>query len=222
MIQIAPSILSADFSKISDAVKIAEESGADVIHVDVMDGHFVPNLTFGPQLVASLREKTSLPLDVHLMVDNPRSFIPLFAKAGADWISVHVEASVHLHKDITLIKEYDKKAGLALNPATPLPLMNEILEELDFVLLMTVNPGWGGQEFIQSCHSKISRLRSWIREQKLEIPIQIDGGVSLSNMEELIKDGADILVVGSAVFGEKNPREVITKMKKLAEKTGQP
>jgi len=203
-------------------VKIAEESGADVIHVDVMDGHFVPNLTFGPQLVASLREKTSLPLDVHLMVDNPRSFIPLFAKAGADWISVHVEASVHLHKDITLIKEYDKKAGLALNPATPLPLMNEILEELDFVLLMTVNPGWGGQEFIQSCHSKISRLRSWIREQKLEIPIQIDGGVSLSNMEELIKDGADILVVGSAVFGEKNPREAITKMKKMAEKTGQP
>jgi len=222
MIQIAPSILSADFSKISDAVKIAEESGADLIHIDVMDGHFVPNLTFGPQLVASLRKKTSLPLDVHLMVDNPRSFIPLFAKAGADWISIHVEASVHLHKDITLIKEYDKKAGLALNPATPLPLMNEILEELDFVLLMTVNPGWGGQEFIQSCHSKISQLRSLIREQKLEIPIQIDGGVSLSNMEELIKDGADILVVGSAVFGEKNPREAITKMKKLAEKTGQP
>jgi len=222
MIQISPSILSADFSKISDAVKVAEESGADVIHVDVMDGHFVPNLTFGPQLVASLREKTSLPLDVHLMVDNPRSFIPLFAKAGADWISIHVEASVHLHKDITLIKEYDKKAGLALNPATPLPLMNEILEELDFVLLMTVNPGWGGQEFIQSCHSKISQLRSWIREQKLEIPIQIDGGVTLSNMEELIKDGADILVVGSAVFGEKNPGEAITKMKKLAEKTGQP
>ncbi len=222
MIQIAPSILSADFSKISDAVKIAEESGADLIHIDVMDGHFVPNLTFGPQLVASLRKKTSLPLDVHLMIDNPRSFIPLFAKAGADWISIHVEASVHLHKDITLIKEYDKKAGLALNPATPLPLMNEILEELDFVLLMTVNPGWGGQEFIQSCHSKISQLRSLIREQKLEIPIQIDGGVSLSNMEELIKDGADILVVGSAVFGEKNPREAITKMKKLAEKTGQP
>ena len=221
MIQIAPSILSADFSKISDAVKIAEESGADVIHVDVMDGHFVPNLTFGPQLVASLREKTSLPLDVHLMVDNPRSFIPLFAKAGADWISIHVEASVHLHKDITLIKEYDKKAGLALNPATPLPLMNEILEELDFILLMTVNPGWGGQEFIQSCHSKISQLSSWIREQKLEIPIQIDGGVTLSNMEELIKDGADILVAGSAVFGEKNPSEAITKMKKLAEKTGQ-
>ena len=222
MIQIAPSILSADFSKISDAVKIAEESGADVIHVDVMDGHFVPNLTFGPQLVASLREKTSLPLDVHLMVDNPRLFIPLFAKAGADWISIHIEASVHIHKDITLIKEHGKKAGLALNPATPLSLMGEILEELDFVLLMTVNPGWGGQEFIPSCHSKISQLKSWIREQKREIPIQIDGGVSLSNMGELIKDGADILVAGSAVYGEKNPSEAITKMKKLAEKTGQP
>ncbi len=222
MIQIAPSILSADFSMISDAVKIAEDSGADVIHVDVMDGHFVPNLTFGPQLVASLREKTSLPLDVHLMVDNPRMFIPLFAKAGADWISIHAEASVHLHKDITLIKEHDKKAGLALNPATPLSLMNEILEALDFVLLMTVNPGWGGQEFIPSCHSKISQLRDWIREQKREILIQIDGGVSLTNMEELIKDGADILVAGSAVFGEKNPGEAITKMKKLAEETGVP
>jgi ribulose-phosphate 3-epimerase len=221
MIQIAPSILSADFSKISDAVKIAEDSGADVVHVDVMDGHFVPNLTFGPQLVASLREKTSLPLDVHLMVDSPRLFIPLFAQAGADWISIHVEASVHLHKDITLIKEHGKKAGLALNPATPLPLMDEILEELDFVLLMTVNPGWGGQAFIPSCHSKISQLRKRIREQKLEIPIQIDGGVTLANMEELIQDGADILVAGSAVFGEKNPRDAITKMKKLAEKTEQ-
>jgi ribulose-phosphate 3-epimerase len=221
MIQIAPSILSADFSKISDAVKIAEDSGADVVHVDVMDGHFVPNLTFGPQLVSSLREKTSLPLDVHLMVDSPRLFIPLFAQAGADWISIHVEASVHLHKDITLIKEHGKKAGLALNPATPLPLMDEILEELNFVLLMTVNPGWGGQAFIPSCHSKISQLRKRIREQKLEIPIQIDGGVTLANMEELIQDGADILVAGSAVFGEKNPRDAITKMKKLAEKTEQ-
>ncbi len=222
MVQIAPSILSADFSKIEEAVKMAEEGGADVIHIDIMDGHFVPNLTFGPQLVASVREKTSIPLDVHLMVDNPRAFIPLFAEAGADWISVHVEASVHLHKDVTLIKEYKKRAGLALNPATPLHLINEILNELDFILLMTVNPGWGGQEFIESCHSKISKLKNWISGQQLRIPIEIDGGVNLSNMEELIKDGAEILVAGSAVFSEKNPREAIVKMKELAKKAEQP
>lgn len=217
-VQIAPSILSADFARIEEAVKMADEARADVIHLDVMDGHFVPNLTFGPQLVASIREKTTLPLDVHLMVDSPRSFIPLFAEAGADWISIHVEASAHLHKDITLIKEYGKKAGLALNPASPLHLMNEIIKELDFVLLMTVNPGWGGQEFIESCHSKISKLKSWISGQKLDIPIEIDGGVKLSNMEEIIQDGADILVAGSAVFGEKNPRVAIAKMKELAQK----
>ncbi len=222
MAQIAPSILSADFSRIEEAVKIADKAGADLIHIDIMDGHFVPNLTFGPQLVESIRKKTSLLLDVHLMVENPRSFIPLFAEAGADWISIHLEASVHLHKDVTMIKEYGKKAGLALNPATPLHLMNEVLNEVDFILLMTVNPGWGGQGFIESCHSKISKLKSWINGQNLKIPIEIDGGVKLSNMADLIKDGADILVAGSAVYGEKDPKEAIMKMKDLAQKVGKP
>ncbi|MEA2006481.1 MAG: ribulose-phosphate 3-epimerase [Acidobacteriota bacterium] len=218
MIKIAPSILSADFTKIEEAVKMAEESGADVIHIDIMDGHFVPNLTFGPQLVASLKEKTSLPLDVHLMVENPRKFIPLFHESGADWISIHVEASLHLHKDITLIKELNKKAGLALNPATPLHMISEIIEELDFVLLMTVNPGWGGQEFIDSCHGKIARLKNWIKELELDIPIEIDGGVKLENVEQILKDGTDICVIGSGIFKEKNPREILIKIKELAKK----
>ena len=218
MIQIAPSILSANFAKIEETVKMAEEAGADLIHIDVMDGHFVPNLTFGPQLVAALKKNTSLPLDVHLMVENPGSFIPLFHEAGADWISIHLEASIHLHKDITLIKEFNKKAGLALNPATPIHLMNDILKELDFVLLMTVNPGWGGQKFIESCHMKISQLKNWIKGQKLQIPIEIDGGVKLENIEELIKDGAEILIAGSSIFGEENPQDAIIKMKDKVKK----
>jgi ribulose-phosphate 3-epimerase len=221
MVLLAPSILSADFSKIEEAAKMAEQAGADLIHIDIMDGHFVPNLTFGPQLVASLKEKTSLPLDVHLMVENPYAFIPLFHQAGADWISIHIEASVHLHQEISMIKEFKKKAGLALNPATPLHLMNEILKELDYVLLMTVNPGWGAQKFIPSCHSKISQLKNWIKSQKLNIPIEIDGGVKLENVEEMIRDGAEIIVAGSAIFGHKNPKDAIIKMKELIRKTEQ-
>lgn len=218
MIQIAPSILSADFTRIADAVKMAEDAGADIIHVDVMDGHFVPNLTLGPELVASLKDKTTLPLDVHLMVEKPELFIPLFQKAGADWISIHIEASVHLQKDIISIKEKGQKAGLALNPATPIHLMNEIIQDLDFVLLMTVNPGWGGQGFIQACHKKISHLKNWLTGQKLEIPIQVDGGIKLNNLEEVIQDGADIIVMGSGIYKEENPPEVIKAIKSLAKK----
>lgn len=222
MIQIAPSILSADFAKIQDAVKMMEDAGADVIHVDIMDGHFVPNLTFGPQLVSSLKEKTSLPLDVHLMVDNPRAMIPLFLEAGADWISFHLETSVHLHKDITTIKEFHKKAGLALNPATPIHLLKEIINELDYVLLLTVNPGWGGQKFIETCHSKIKKLKKLIKNQKKNILVEIDGGVKQDNLEDLIQDGADIFVMGSAIFKNNNPREFVGKMKSLAKKYDQP
>jgi len=218
MIQIAPSILSADFTQIADAVKMAEDAGADLIHVDVMDGHFVPNLTLGPELVAALKDKTTLPLDVHLMVEDPGLFIPLFQEAGADWISIHIEASIHLQKDITSIKEQGQKAGLALNPATPIHLMKEIIQDLDFVLLMTVNPGWGGQGFIESCHKKIRHLRDWLTEQKLEIPVQVDGGIKLNNFEEIIQDGADVIVMGSGIYKEENPPEVIRTIKTLAKK----
>ncbi len=222
MIQIAPSILSADFTRIADSVKMAEDAGADLIHVDVMDGHFVPNLTSGPELVAALKDKTTLPLDVHLMVENPGLFIPLFQEAGADWISIHIEASVHLHQDISSIKEKGQRAGLVLNPATPIHLMNEIIQDLDFVLLMTVNPGWGGQGFIESCHKKIRHLKNWLTGQKLEIPIQVDGGIKLDNLEEIIQDGADIIVMGSGIYKEEDPSEVIKTIKSLVKKYEKP
>lgn len=215
-IRIAPSILSADFSRIADAVRTAEAAGADLIHIDIMDGHFVPNLTLGPQIVAALKKQTSLPLDVHLMVEKPRAFIPLFRDAGADWISIHLEASRHLHKDVTSIRELGAKAGLALNPATPLHLMREIIGELDFILLLTVNPGWGGQKFIPSCMMKIRNLKDWIREEKLAAAVEIDGGVNLENFEDLIRAGADIFVAGSSIFRADDPAAVIRRMKAIA------
>ena len=217
MIQIAPSILSADFSRLADAVSMLEEGGADIIHVDIMDGHFVPNLTFGPPLVAALRAKTSLPIDVHLMVDNPRTMVPKFQEAGADWISIHVEATAHLHKDISEIKELNCQAGLALNPATPLHFMNEIIQELDYILIMTVNPGWGGQKLISSTLAKISQLKSWLSGQKLEARIQVDGGIKYENMQEFISSGADILVMGSAIFKSPDPLAELVRIKKRLE-----
>jgi len=213
---IAPSILSADFSRIGEAVELAERAGADLIHVDIMDGHFVPNLTLGPQLVADIRKRTRLPIDVHLMVENPRSFVPLFHEAGADWISLHVEATAHLHKDITEIKELGRKAGVVLNPATPLPSLQEILRDTDFILLMTVNPGWGGQSFIPSGLDKIRALKAWLRREKLELPIEVDGGVKLDNLDALFRAGMDVAVAGSAIFSAPDPAGAIREMKRIA------
>jgi ribulose-phosphate 3-epimerase len=209
MIQLAPSILSADFTRIGEAVRLAEEAGADVIHVDVMDGHFVPNLTLGPQAVASLKKATRLPLDVHLMVERPGDFIPLFLEAGADWVSFHVEASSHIHRDIGLIKEAGRRAGVALNPATPILFLGDILGDLDYVLLMSVNPGFGGQKFVEATHRKISELRRWARERGLALPIEVDGGINIENAGRLIADGADILVMGAAIFRSPDPAGVI-------------
>jgi len=221
MIRIAPSILSADFARLGDAVRMAEAAGADLIHIDIMDGHFVPTLTLGPRLVASLRGLTRLPLDVHLMVDNPRHFIPLFAEAGADWISIHVEASQHLHKDVTMVRDLGRRPGVALNPATPLALIDEILPELDFVLLMTVNPGWGGQAFIPSSRAKIRALRETIRARRLSVEIEVDGGVKLDNLQDLLDDGMEVVVAGSAIFEAADPAGVIRSMKDVAARAAQ-
>jgi ribulose-phosphate 3-epimerase len=218
MVLIAPSILSADFSRLGEAVKLAEDAGADLIHVDIMDGHFVPNLTLGPRLVAAIRRETRLPIDVHLMVENPRAFVPLFHEAGADWISIHVEATAHLHKDLTMIRDLGRKAGVALNPATPLESIDEVLNELDFVLIMSVNPGWGGQSFIPSCRDKIRRLRDRIRAARLTVPIEVDGGIKLDNVADILRAGMEIVVAGSAVYDAPDPAAVIRAMKDIARK----
>ena len=219
MALIAPSILSADFSRLADAVRLAEDAGADLIHVDIMDGHFVPNLTLGPGLVAAIRRETRLPIDVHLMVDNPRAFVPLFHEAGADWISIHVEATAHLHKDLTMIRALGRKAGAALNPGTPIDTLKEVLPELDFILIMSVNPGWGGQSFIPACRDKIRKLRDWIRAENFRIPIEVDGGIKLDNAGDIIRDGCEIVVAGSAVYDAPDPAAAVKALKEIARKT---
>jgi ribulose-phosphate 3-epimerase len=203
-IKVAPSILSADFSRLGDEIRCVEAAGADIIHVDVMDGHFVPNITIGPLIVEAARRSTKLPLDVHLMITNPELYIADFAKAGADYLAVHVETAYHLHRLVQSIKEHNVKAAVSLNPATPLSALDHILPDLDMVVIMSVNPGFGGQSFIPSAMEKIRQLRKRIDEAGLNIEIEVDGGVKPSNAAEIVAAGADILVAGSAVFGAKD------------------
>ena len=207
---IAPSILSADFSKLGEEIQAVEKAGADWIHADVMDGHFVPNITIGPFIVKAVSNITKLPIDVHLMIENPDRYIPDFIKAGAGWISVHAEASVHLHRTIQLIKEFGVRAGVALNPATPLSSLEYLLEDLDYVVIMSVNPGFGGQSFIRSTLNKLRKLRTMIQEKGLSTLIQIDGGVSRDTIEEISLAGVDSFVTGSALFGSPDYNDTIS------------
>jgi len=204
-IKVAPSILSADFSRLGEEIKAVEAAGADVIHIDVMDGHFVPNITIGPIIVEAARRSTKLPLDVHLMITNPELYIADFAKAGADYLTVHVETAFHLHRLVQSIKENQGvKAAVSLNPATPLSSLDYILPDVDIVLIMSVNPGFGGQAFIPSALDKIAKLRKRIDDLGLKTEIEVDGGVKPDNATLVINAGADILVAGSAVFGKKD------------------
>jgi ribulose-phosphate 3-epimerase len=215
MQKIAPSILSADGSRLGEEIAAVEAAGADLLHIDIMDGHFVPNLTIGPGLVASLRKTTRIPFDVHLMIENPERYIDDFAKAGSDWITVHVEATVHLHRLVSLIRERGVRAGVSLNPATPLSQVEPILPEIDLLLVMTVNPGFGGQKFIEGMLPKIAEAKRLIRGIAPEVLIEVDGGVTRKNIRSIADAGADILVAGSSVFGSANYTETIGAMKAL-------
>lgn len=215
MIKIAPSILSADFSRLAEQIEQIEKGGADIVHLDVMDGHFVPNITFGPPVIKKLREITKLPFDVHLMIEKPERYIEEFAKAGADIITVHQEASVHLHRTIQQIKSCGVKAGVALNPSTPLNTIEYVLNDIDMVLVMTVNPGFGGQSFIKQMGSKILDLRKSIDRLGLNIDIEVDGGIKLDNIKEIIEYGTTIAVAGSAIFGADDIVEATSKFKNI-------
>ncbi len=215
-VQIAPSILSADFGNLGAEIKAVEEAGADVIHVDVMDGHFVPNITLGSLVVKAIRPFTSLPLDCHLMITDPDMYIDQFASAGADWITVHVEACTHLHRTIQHIKSKGLKAGAVLNPATSLSTLDYIIEDLDLVLLMSVNPGFGGQGFIPSALGKIEALKQMIDSRALDVAIEVDGGVNLSTIKDVVAAGAEICVAGSAVYGTDDYKKTIAELKAAA------
>ncbi len=216
MIKIAPSILSADFARLGEEIQAVAKAGADYIHIDVMDGHFVPNITIGPLVVEAVRKVTDLPLDVHLMIENPDRYIPDFARAGADIITVHQEAVPHLHRTVQLIRGLGKKAGVSINPATPTATLDVILADLDLVLVMTVNPGFGGQGFIDSGLAKIAALRHEIDRRGLTVELEVDGGVKADNIGRIAAAGADVFVAGSAVFSCQDYAAIITELRRRA------
>jgi ribulose-phosphate 3-epimerase len=216
MIEIAPSILSADFTRLGEEIQAAQRGGAGLIHVDVMDGHFVPNITIGPLVVQAARRATELPLDCHLMIADPDRYIEEFARAGASLISVHVEAVNHLHRTLDGIRDLGCRPGVALNPATPLSAVEEALPFVDYVLVMSVNPGFGGQSFIGTSLDKINRLRGIIKARNLDVRIEVDGGVDLSNVGEAVRHGAQWIVAGSAIFGNGKPEEATHALRERA------
>ena len=208
-VKIAPSILSADFGRLLEDVKKVEAAGVEYLHIDIMDGHFVPNISFGPMVMGAISGKTSLVKDVHLMIENPDQYVEAFVKAGADIIVVHQEACPHLHRSIQNIKSYGVKAGVSLNPGSSLSTIEEVLDDLDMVLIMSVNPGFGGQSFIESQLDKIRRLRQMITERGLEVDIEVDGGIKASNVAKVVEAGANVIVAGSAIFGADDINEAV-------------
>jgi ribulose-phosphate 3-epimerase len=216
LIELAPSILSADFAHLADQIQAVAEGGATVLHVDVMDGHFVPNITIGPPVVASLRKATNLPLDCHLMIENPDQYIPAFVDAGADWISVHQEACIHLNRTLELINGHGAKAGVVINPATPVGTLEEVLDLVHHVLVMSVNPGFGGQKFIPSSLDKVRKLALMRTARNASFRIEIDGGISTTTIADAVRAGVEVLVAGNAVFGKGSPRENTERLLKLA------
>jgi len=217
VVQIAPSILSADFAALGRDIAAVERGGADLIHVDVMDGHFVPNITIGPPVLKSLARVSRLPIDVHLMIENPDRYVEAFAEAGAASITVHAEAAVHLHRTIHFVKSLGVKAGVALNPATPVAALEQIAGDVDYVLVMTVNPGFGGQTFIPRSESKVRSVRELLRREGSSAPIEVDGGIDVHTAPRIVAAGADILVAGNAVFGSSDPERAIRDLRAAAE-----
>ena len=217
MKRIAPSILSSDFGRLKEEVQAVEAAGADYIHIDVMDGHFVPNITIGPVVVEAVRKVTKLPLDVHLMIENPDQYIPDFAKAGADILSVHFEVCPHLQRTITLIREHSVKPAVVLNPATPVAFLEDILGDVDWVLIMSVNPGFGGQKFIPNALNKIKKLKEKIDQRGLKVEIEVDGGITPNNVGQVCQAGADIIVAGSAIYHTPDYKKTIDLFRKEME-----